>query len=107
MTKETSELKPEFVDLMPAKILPGVLYVSIRFKSIQHLYCCGCGKKVVTPLSPTGWHLEYDGKTVTLRPSVGNWQKECKSHYLITNNKVRWARRWSDEEIASGLINDT
>jgi len=50
--------------------------------------------------------MTYDGRTVTLSPSVGNWQKECGSHYIIDQNRVRWARRWSAEEIADGLAND-
>lgn len=63
---------------------------------------CGCGNKVVTPLSPTEWELTFDGKNVSLNPSIGNWNFECKSHYWITKNKVRFARRWSDAEIAEG-----
>lgn len=106
MSRRLEALTPEFVELMPDELQPGILYVSVRFKSIQHLCCCGCGRKVVTPLSPTSWSMEYDGRSVSLRPSIGNWQKDCKSHYFIIENRVHWARGWSEEEIALGLRHD-
>lgn len=100
------ELKPEFVEFVPDELERGTLYVSIQFKSIQHLCCCGCGRKVVTPLSPTGWQMTFDGRSISIHPSIGNWQKECGSHYFIVQNRVRWAPRWSDERIALGLQRD-
>jgi hypothetical protein len=54
----------------------------------------------VTPLSPIDWSLTFDGETITLDPSIGNWSFECKSHYFIRKNKVVWAKRFSDKEIA-------
>lgn len=104
--KKVHELRSEFVEFVPDRLERGVLYISIRYKSVQHSCCCGCGRKVVTPLSPTGWRMTYDGRTVSLSPSVGNWQKECGSHYIIDQNRVHWARRWSTEEIAAGLAHD-
>ena len=44
---------------------------------------------------------EADGGP-TLRPSVGNWQHACQSHYLITRGEVLWCNQWSAEEIAAG-----
>ena len=44
---------------------------------------------------------EADGGP-TLRPSVGNWQHACQSHYLITRGEVLWCDQWSAEEIAAG-----
>ncbi len=106
MSGKVHELRLEFLDLVPDRLEPGVLYISVRYKSVQHSCCCGCGRKVVTPLSPTGWRMTYDGRTISLWPSVGNWQKDCGSHYIIDRNRVRWARRWSEEEIAAGLERD-
>jgi len=37
---------------------------------------------VVTPLSPTGWSLIFDGETVSLYPSIGNWNFPCRSQRL-------------------------
>lgn len=106
MSRKVHELRPEFVELVPGRLEPGVLYISVRYKSVQHSCCCGCGRKVVTPLSPTGWRITFDGRSVSIHPSIGNWQKECGSHYFIVENRVRWARRWSREEISEGLKND-
>ncbi len=44
----------------------------------------------------------FDGKTVTLYPSIGNWNLPCRSHYFITKNKVACAPKWTDKQIARG-----
>jgi hypothetical protein len=61
---------------------------------------------VVTPLSPVDWTLTFDGKTVSLDPSIGSWDLPCQSHYWIKRGVVRWAARWSREEIESGRARD-
>jgi len=61
---------------------------------------------VVTPLTPTDWELRYNGKTVSLSPSIGNWSLDCKSHYWIIRNKVRWAKRWSEDRIKENREDD-
>jgi|SRR5271154_863253 len=62
--------------------------------------------RIVTPLSPTDWKLIFNGKTISLDPSIGNWGFECQSHYWIRNNRVRWAAQWSPEEIAAGRAHE-
>jgi hypothetical protein len=93
------EITFQFVGYIPDKIEEGVLYISIQYCTAIHKCICGCGNEVVTPLSPTDWELIFDGKTVSLSPSIGNWSFKCKSHYFITRNKIRHARRWKDWEI--------
>lgn len=83
-----------------------MLYITVEYGTAVHLCPCGCGSRVVTPFSPTDWELRFNGKEVTLSPSIGNWSFPCKSHYWIIRNKVRWARRWSDEEIEEGREED-
>lgn len=90
------------VHYMPKELNPGVLYVSEEFGAAAHLCACGCGSKIRTPLSPTEWALEETENGPTLRPSVGNWQLPCQSHYLIIRGEVIWARKWTREEIAVG-----
>jgi len=86
-------LRHEFVEYIPEDqdIRKGTIYISIRFATATHLCCCGCGNKVVTPIWPTGWKLIFDGKTISLDPSIGNWSFACQSHYWIRHNKVKWA----------------
>lgn len=98
---------PQFVELIPEVLEEGVLYVSVRYKTACHRCSCGCGGKVVTPLTPTGWRITYDGRTVSLYPSIGNWKLACQSHYWITNNRVKWAEGWTADEIAEGFAHDT
>jgi hypothetical protein len=96
----------EFVDNIPDKLSAGTLYISIRFATAVHLCCCGCGTEVVTPLSPTDWALVFDGETVSLDPSIGNWGFPCQSHYWIRQGIVVWAPRWTRREIAAGRERD-
>lgn len=80
----------EFVGFIPEKLEQGVLYVSIEYATAVHSCCCGCGSRVVTPLSPNDWFLLFDGKTVSLEPSIGNWNYPCQSHYVIRRDRVLW-----------------
>jgi hypothetical protein len=81
----------EFVEHIPDEVATGILYVSIPFATAIHLCCCGCGEEVVTPLSPTDWSLTFDGVSVSLHPSIGNWSFACQSHYWIKRNEGAWA----------------
>jgi len=66
-------LTHEFVEYVPAELADGVLYISIIYRSAVRRCACGCGNKVVTPITPADWQLPYDGDTVSLTPSIGNW----------------------------------
>jgi hypothetical protein len=99
-------LEPRFVEAIPEELEPGILYVSIRFRTAQHLCACGCGSRIVTPIKPAKYSLTYDGETVSLWPSVGNWQKPCKSHYVVRGSRVVWYPEWTDREIARGRARD-
>ena len=94
-----SKLTPQFVKYIPKEIEAETIYISMEFATASHRCCCGCGSIVVTPLSPTFWKLYFDGETISLRPSIGNWSFPCQSHYWITGNEVRWDRQFSNEEI--------
>ena len=99
-------LKHEFVEFIPEYLEQGTLYISIRFATASHLCCCGCGNKVVTPISTTDWKLIFNGKTVSLDPSIGNWSFPCQSHYWIRNNRIYWAAQWSQSQIERGRLRD-
>ena len=95
----TDYLRHEFVEYMPPVLDDGVLYVSIRFRLAVHRCCCGCGYEVPTGLSPDSWKLVFDGESISLSPSVGNWGLACQSHYWVRCNRVRWiedtfGRQW-------------
>ncbi|MDQ8208824.1 DUF6527 family protein [Coraliomargarita sp. SDUM461003] len=94
-----NKLTHQFVEHLPDQLEEGALYISIKFATVAHLCCCGCGNEVITPLSPTDWKLTYDGKSVSLYPSIGSWSLDCRSHYWIKHDKVKWAGSWSKQEI--------
>lgn len=87
---------------MPKDLQPGILYVSEEFGAAAHLCACGCGSRVRTPLGPVHWSLEQTPLGPTLHPSVGNWQKPCRSHYLIVRGEVIWAGSWTPAQVAAG-----
>ena len=99
-------IRHEFVELIPERLAERTLYISIPYTSAAHLCFCGCGSKVVTPIHPTGWELLFDGDTVSLSPSIGNWSFRCRSHYFVVRDRVIWARPMSQSEIAAGRGKD-
>ena len=84
--KRVTTLTPEFIELAPPELQDGVLYVSMRYSIAIH--SCGCGQKVVKPLSPTDWQLFFGGDSVSLTPSIGNWSFKCQSHYWVTRDEL-------------------
>jgi len=94
-----TRLRPEFIEFIPDRLEPRVLYISRRYATATHLCCCGCGLEVVTPLNPAKWRLTEHNGSVSLRPSIGNWSFPCRSHYWIEGNRVRWAGAMSPAAI--------
>lgn len=99
-------LHHKFVEAIPDIIEEGVIYVTLQYCTAIHKCVCGCGNEVVTPISPTDWKLTFDGESISLSPSIGNWNFECRSHYWVTNNKITHSRSWSREEIDYGRKKD-
>uniref|UniRef100_UPI002AD4C885 DUF6527 family protein n=1 Tax=unclassified Frankia TaxID=2632575 RepID=UPI002AD4C885 len=84
------EVRHEFVEYIPEQLVPGVVYVSIPYATVTHQYCCGYGNEVNTPLAPGRWKLMFDGRSISLSPSIGNWSFSCQSHYWIERNQIEW-----------------
>ena len=95
-----TSVRHEFVHHIPPRdqMEGGMVYVSIPFATAVHLCCCGCGNEVVTPVDPNQWKLMFDGKSISLSPSIGNWSFGCKSHYWIRRNQIDWAPSWLEEK---------
>ena len=96
----TTLMVAKLVENLPENLDNGVLYVSTEHAVASHKCACGCGRETVTPLSPTDW--QFDSRTISLKPSVGNWNFPCRSHYWINNGTVRWAASMSSEAIERG-----
>jgi hypothetical protein len=83
-------IQHKFVQSVPEVLEDNILYISIIYKGAIHKCACGCGSRVSTPLTPKDWKLIFDGETVSLSPSIGNYQQECRSHYFIEKNNIRF-----------------
>jgi hypothetical protein len=92
----------EFVEFIPDDLVPGILFVSTTYATAAHLCMCGCGYEVISPISPHQWRMLFDGQSVSLAPSIGNWSFECESHYWLDRGTVDWAPKWSREHIDAG-----
>jgi hypothetical protein len=102
----TDYYTPKFVETFPTRMAPAVFYISLEYNTCGHLCACGCRTEVLTPLSPAQWSFAYDGKDVSLWPSVGNWGLPCGAHYVIEAGHVEWARQYTNSEIARNRARD-
>lgn len=84
------DITPKFVEFIPDTMEDGILYISLAYHTASHRCACGCGELTVTPLTDDGWKISIQDDKVTLSPSIGNFQLNCKSHYFITSNKIIW-----------------
>ncbi|WP_424924200.1 DUF6527 family protein [Aquipseudomonas alcaligenes] len=76
------------------------------YATAVHSCCCGCGDRVVTPFTPTDWRMTFDGESISLHPSVGNWNQKCRSHYVIQRGRVLEAGPWSQGQIEAERLRD-
>ena len=101
-----NRVKFQFIDYIPEYIDEGTIYISLEYNTAVHKCMCGCGNEVVTPISPSGWSIKYDGESISLDPSIGNWSYECQSHYWIKESMVVESYQFSDEEIIANRKSD-
>lgn len=99
-------LRHEFVEFIPEELEDGVIYVSMEHATAAHKCACGCGSEVPTPISPTDWQVTFDGESISLKPSIGNWSFPCQSHYWIERGRIRWSPKLSREKIDAGRARD-
>lgn len=95
-------LRHRFVELIPDDLEEGVLYISMEYATAVHNCACGCGNPVISPFSRTDWKFSFDGESISLYPSIGNWNFSCRSHYFITNSRIHHCRKWNEKEIEAG-----
>lgn len=96
----------KFVKAFPDKLDDDILYVSVEFGTAAHRCFCGCGSEVYTRFSPRDWSMKFNGETVSISPSIGNWSFACQSHYILDGGRVHWADKWSRERIELGRLLD-
>jgi hypothetical protein len=96
---KSKRIYPVFTSIIPDVLDRDKVYISLDYNTVAHLCACGCGEEVVTPLQPSEWKMIYDGETVSLHPSIGNWSYQCRSHYWIRESQIVWAEDWSDQQV--------
>jgi hypothetical protein len=96
------KLEHRFVQYIPDALEPGVLYISMEYATAAHSCCCGCGLQVITPFAPTDWKLTFDGETISLWPSIGNWNFPCRSHYIIRQSRIITVEPWQEKQSEGG-----
>lgn len=94
-----NKLNHKFTKFIPENLEDNTLYISVEYSTAIHKCACGCGNKVVTPFSRDDWRLIFKGDVVSLRPSIGNWNFPCKSHYWITDSAIEWV----DDEVPTSV----
>lgn len=99
-------IRPEFVEFVPKELDDGVLYICMPYRTTVHKCACGCGSKVTLPISPTKWRFLWDGDTISMWPSIGNWSYPCQSHYWIDQDSIVWAPKMTRAEIDAGRARD-
>lgn len=104
MSPRIDRLDHRFVRFIPDELEDGVLFVSMDYKTVAHSCCCGCGDRVVTPLSPAGWELTFNGSSISLSPSIGGGI--CNSHYFVRRGWVQWVRPLTKAEVAAAARRD-
>lgn len=101
----TDHYTPAFVESFPTPMDLGVLYVSTTYSTAGHICPCGCGREVVTKLSPARYRVIYDGE-VSLKPSIASTGLPCNSHYFIIRGRVDWHHKLDAVEAASAQATD-
>lgn len=95
----------EFVESFPQPMEPMFLYISLPYSIAGHICPCGCGREVVTKLSPARYKVIFDGE-VSLKPSVAATGLPCNSHYFITRGRVEWHRKLNATQAARAQAAD-
>ena len=92
------EVIPRLVDEVPAReeLELGVVYLAPQYGTAVFLCPCGCGQETAISINDEIWgkdvpHWDYkfENDKVSFSPSILQ-RTLCKSHFFITNNKVRW-----------------
>lgn len=82
--------EPVFVEEMPDYYERGKVYISETYKVAKHICLCGCDGMTVMPFDivPNRWWqlVKENNGTVSFIGSVGNYNFDCKSHYIMTKN---------------------
>ena len=98
--RKVAAVQPVFVETIPAdtsELQAGKLYISMKYNTLVHRCPCGCGGLSEIGLHPATRRMIFDGKRVSIEPSIGARSLPCRSHYWISNNLIVWAEELAEE----------
>ena len=93
MRGRLKSVTPKFVEYIPSdgeELVQGIVYISMKHNTVVHRCPCGCGGLSEFMLDPIRFRIEYDGRSVTFDPSIGNSYLRCRSHYWIRKSQIHW-----------------
>lgn len=89
----------KLVDRIPKQLQPGIVYHTEEFELAGLLCACGCGHRI-TLLVPDSHEVWDAGGYATVRPSIGVFDAQCKSHYVISAGDVQWLPAFTGAQAA-------
>lgn len=101
MRRRLKAITPEFVEYIPREgkdLILGIVYISMKHKMVVYRCPCRCGGLAEFMLDPIRFRMKYDGANVSFYPSIGISYLECRSHYWIRDNRIRWCAPLGDWE---------
>jgi len=90
----------EAADRIPNQLREGVVYHTHEFEIAALLCACGCGHRI-TLLVPDSHQVRDENGLATIRPSIGVFDADCKSHYVITAGEVDWLPAFTPAQASS------
>jgi len=90
----------EAVNRIPSRLRGGVVYHTEEFEIAALLCACGCGHRI-TLLVPDSHQVTDENGLATVRPSIGVFDADCKSHYVITKGEVAWLPAFTPAQASS------
>jgi hypothetical protein len=93
----------ETVDRIPSRLREGVVYHTQEFEIAALLCACGCGHRI-TLLVPDSHQVTDENGLATIRPSIGVFDANCKSHYVITAGEVAWLPAFTPAQASSIMV---
>lgn len=89
----------QIVERIPKKLDDGIVYHNIEFELAALLCACGCGHRI-TLLVPDSHQISSKDGLATIRPSIGVFDAECRSHFFVTAGQVEWMSAFNAHQAA-------
>lgn len=90
----------QLVERIPTQMREGVVYHTKEYELAGLLCACGCGHRI-TLLVPDSHQVWNDGGYTTIRPSIGVFDAQCKSHFVMSAGNIQWLPAFTGAQAAT------